>query len=102
MPVDFIPDAHLSSRVRGMPANEIVTIADLARHDDTVIRLWIGEGDLATPDFIKQAAWRAFAAGETRYSYSQGLPALREALAAYHRRHWGIEIDPMRFPRTGA
>jgi aspartate/methionine/tyrosine aminotransferase len=83
-----------------MPANEIVTVADLARYDESVIRLWIGEGDLATPDFIKQAAWRALAAGETRYSYSQGLPALRTALAAYHHRHWGIEIEPARFCAT--
>ncbi len=49
---DVIPVAlqpFSSSRVREMPDNQIVTVADLARHDDSVVRLWIGEGDLPTP-----------------------------------------------------
>ena len=87
----------LSPNVLDMPSNEIVAIADLARHDESVIRLWIGEGDLDTPDFIKQAAISAIEAGETRYSYSQGLPALRQAMADYYQRHWQVTIDPSRF-----
>lgn len=80
-----------------MPDNRIVAIADLARHDSSVIRLWIGEGDLPTPAFIKRAASHALESDETRYSYSQGLPELRRALADYHHRHWAVDIDPARF-----
>ncbi|WP_027350053.1 pyridoxal phosphate-dependent aminotransferase [Halotalea alkalilenta] len=87
----------LSSRVAEMPENQIARIADLARNDPEVIKLWIGEGDLPTPGFINQAAERALKDGETRYTYSQGLPQLREALARYHQRHWNVAVDPSRF-----
>lgn len=74
----------LSARVAAMPTNQIADIADLAREDPSVIRLWIGEGDLPTPDFIRVAAEQAMQAGQTRYTYAHGLPALRRALADYH------------------
>ncbi len=80
-----------------MPDNQIVAVADLARHDASVVRLWIGEGDLPTPEYIKQAAMDALTDDDTRYSYSQGLPELRQALADYHRRHWQVEVSSDRF-----
>src|SRR3712207_7998302 len=48
--------------------------------------LWAGEGDLATPPFITEAAARALAAGETFYTWQRGIPELRQALARYHTR----------------
>ncbi|MDH4572258.1 pyridoxal phosphate-dependent aminotransferase [Salinicola acroporae] len=98
--LDAIP-ANLShscsSRVQAMPDNQIVAVADLARHDASVVRLWIGEGDLPTPEYIKQAAMDALTDDDTRYSYSQGLPELRQALADYHRRHWQVDVSSDRF-----
>ncbi|WP_353981361.1 pyridoxal phosphate-dependent aminotransferase [Salinicola endophyticus] len=97
---DVIPAAlqpFCSSRVCDMPDNQIVTVADLARHDDSVVRLWIGEGDLPTPAPIRDAAIAALEAGDTRYGYSQGTPGLRQALSDYHRRHWNVEVSPERF-----
>ncbi len=80
-----------------MPDNQIVAVADLARHDASVVKLWIGEGDLPTPDVIKQSAVDALSADDTRYSYSQGTPELRRALADYHRRHWQVDVAAERF-----
>jgi len=80
--------------------NQIVKIADLARDDPKVIKLWIGESDLATPEFITEATIAALHEGYTRYTYSLGLPALRDALARYHQRHWHVEVDPSRFSPT--
>lgn len=97
---DVIPASlrqSCSSRVQEMPDNQIVAVADLARHDASVVRLWIGEGDLPTPVYIKQAAMDALANDDTRYSYSQGLPELRQALAAYHHRHWQVNVSSDRF-----
>lgn len=97
---DVIPSSlrpSCSSRVHTMPDNQIVAVADLARHDASVVRLWIGEGDLPTPEYIKQAAMDALTDDDTRYSYSQGLPELRQALADYHRRHWQVEVSSDRF-----
>jgi len=65
-----------------------------------VVKLWIGEGDLPTPPFVVEAAHRAMLAGETRYTYSRGIPALHQALSDYHRRHWGVEVAPERFAIT--
>lgn len=98
-PADW-PMRGTPQRISGIAVNQICDIADLARDDPSVIKLWIGEGDLPTPDFIREAAFRAVEAGHTRYTYSLGIPALRQALDAYHRRHWGVDLGPDRFTVT--
>ena len=90
----------LSARVRGLAASQIGQVADRGRDDPEVIKLWIGESDLPTPDFVVAAAQEALKAGHTRYTYSLGLPRLREALGEYHRRHWGLDLSPDRFAVT--
>jgi aspartate/methionine/tyrosine aminotransferase len=59
----------------------VVANAALDRAD--VLKFWFGESDAATPEPIVQAASASLAAGETFYAHNLGLPALREALAAY-------------------
>ena len=46
-----------------------------------VVDLSVGEPDFDTPQNIKDAANEALAAGETGYTPSPGIPALREAIA---------------------
>ncbi len=90
----------LPPHIQRLANNQIVKIADLARDDPKVIKLWIGESDLATPDFITEATIAALHEGYTRYTYSLGLPDLRAALARYHQRHWHVDVDPSRFSPT--
>lgn len=90
----------LPSRIQGVGTSQIGLVADRGRDDPEVVKLWIGEGDLPTPPFIVEAAHRAMLAGETRYTYSRGIPALHRALSDYHRRHWGVEVAPERFAIT--
>lgn len=90
----------LPRRVREIGTSQIGLVADLGRDDPAVVKLWIGEGDLPTPPFIVAAAHAAMQAGHTRYTTSLGLPALREALSAYHMRHWGVAVDASRFTIT--
>ena len=94
------PISGSPERISGIELNQICDIADLAREDPDVIKLWIGEGDLPTPDFIREAAVASLAAGQTRYTYSHGVPALREALDRYHKRHWNVDIGMHRFSVT--
>jgi aspartate/methionine/tyrosine aminotransferase len=98
------PDAGLvqtlPERIRAMATSEIGMVADAGRHDPDVVKLWIGEGDLPTPDFVVEAAHRAMLAGETRYTYSRGIPRLHQALSDYHRRHWDVDVAPERFAVT--
>lgn len=90
----------LSPRMQGIGTSQIGLVADRGRDDPEVVKLWIGEGDLPTPPFVVEAAHRAMLAGHTRYATSLGLPRLREALSAYHARHWGVDVPAERFAVT--
>jgi aspartate/methionine/tyrosine aminotransferase len=69
-------------------------LAEEAMKMEGVVKLYFGESNLPTPDFIKQAACRALEEGYTFYSENAGLPGLRRDLAAYYRRLHGVELDP--------
>ena len=97
-PADLVAD--LSPRVLGVGMSQIGLVADRGRDDPDVVKLWIGEGDLPTPPFIVEAAHAAMRAGHTRYTTSLGLPRLREALSAYHARHWQVDVPADRFAVT--
>lgn len=59
-----------------------------------VLRLYFGESNLPTPDYIKRAAVEALAGGYTFYTENAGLPSLRRAIAAQYRRLHQVEPDP--------
>ncbi len=59
-----------------------------------VIHLEIGEPDFPTPPHIVEAGKRALDEGWTHYGPTQGLPELREAIAAETARTHGIPIGP--------
>ena len=59
-----------------------------------VLRLYFGESNLPTPDYIKQAAVRAMDEGYTFYTENAGLPSLRRAIAENYRRLQRVELDP--------
>ncbi len=65
-----------------------------------VIGMWVGESDVPTPPFICEAASKALSAGDTFYAPNRGIPALRQALAEYHQRLYGIEIPDRRIAVT--
>ncbi len=54
-----------------------------------IIRLNLGDPDLATPDEIIEAAYNAMKAGKTKYSSSYGELKLREKLAELN----GVEVE---------
>ena len=60
----------------------------------SIIHLEIGEPDFETPRHIIDAAKQALDEGWTHYGPTQGLPELREAIAAYLTRTRGIAADP--------
>jgi aspartate aminotransferase len=61
-----------------------------------VLRLYFGESNLPTPEYIKRAATRAMADGYTFYTENAGLPSLRQAIAEAYRRLQGVELDAAR------
>ncbi len=84
-----------------LPESGIVRVFNHGRTKPGLIPLWAGEGDLPTPPFIAEAASAALLGGETFYTYQRGLPPLREALAAYHTRHYHRPFAPETFFVTG-
>jgi aspartate aminotransferase len=69
--------------IRALTASRIREVANAGQGRADVIALWFGEPDQATPDFIKEAAAAALAAGHTFYTPNLGIPELRAALAEY-------------------
>lgn len=69
--------------LRRMSLENISTVAGPAIGDPNIIPLWFGEGDLATPAFVGEAMARAIQAGQTFYTFQNGVPELRQTLADY-------------------
>ena len=88
--------AHLASSVERVPHSRIRELAEIAMSMDGVLRLYFGESNLPTPDFIKRAAVDALADGFTFYTENAGLPSLRRAIAANYGELHGVELDPAR------
>lgn len=80
----------ISSELAGLPASGIRAVAAAAWSTPGSIHLEFGEPDFDTAEHIVSAAFRAAAAGATRYAPSAGLPELREAICAKLARDNGI------------
>jgi len=86
--------ATVSSSALAVPHSRIRELAELAMGMDGVYKLYFGESNVPTPDFIKRAAQKAMADGFTFYTENAGLPSLRKALARYYSELHGVELDP--------
>ncbi len=66
----------------------------LAAEGRDIINLGIGQPDFKTPEHIVEAAVQALRDGHHGYTPAAGIPPLREAVAAYLHRCYGVEVDP--------
>ena len=73
--------ADIRPEARATRQSGIVEVLHYGRERPGLIPLWVGEGDLPTPAFIRDVALRSLEAGETFYTAQRGLPVLREAIA---------------------
>jgi aspartate/methionine/tyrosine aminotransferase len=81
--------ALINPRMRAVEESGIVEVFNYGRSRQGLIPLWVGEGDLVTPDFIAEAARASLARGETFYTHQRGVPELRETIARYMTRIYG-------------
>lgn len=70
--------------------------AELEKQGHELIHMGIGEPDFTAAPLVVEAAARAMAEGRTQYTAATGLPALREAIAAYYRQSYGVHVEPNR------
>lgn len=62
-----------------------------------VIDLGVGDPDIPTPDAIQQKLKQAVEdPANHRYSFTEGIQQLREAIAAWYQRRFDVQLDPER------
>jgi aspartate/methionine/tyrosine aminotransferase len=66
----------------------------LAAQGVEIINLGIGQPDFRTPDHIVEAAVKALRDGHHGYTAANGIPPLREAVAADLNKRYGVEVSP--------
>jgi aspartate aminotransferase len=66
----------------------------LAAQGRDIINLGIGQPDFRTPDFIVEAAIKALRDGHHGYTPANGIPPLREAVAADLAKRFKVEVSP--------
>ncbi|OZI42691.1 pyridoxal phosphate-dependent aminotransferase [Bordetella genomosp. 5] len=90
------PVLRRARRIAKIEVSEILRIgaraAQLKREGRDVIVLGAGEPDFDTPDNVKEAAVRAIAAGETKYTLLDGTLALKTAIVNKFKRENGLEF----------
>src|SRR4051812_3335942 len=89
---------HLASgmgRLGTESAFEVLARAKaLEAQGKSIVSLSIGQPDFQTPGHIVEAAIKALKDGHHGYTPANGIPQVREAVAAdLHRRH-GVTVDP--------
>jgi aspartate/methionine/tyrosine aminotransferase len=88
-----------------LPASRIREVANTAIGRADLVKFWFGEGDLPTPEFIRNAAKASIDAGETFYNHNLGIVELREAVAGYvdrlHRPRETIGVDRIAITSAG-
>jgi len=68
---------------------------EVRRAGEDIIDLGMGNPDLGTPDHIVEKLIEAVQKPHNhRYSASMGITKLREAIANWYKRRFGVDIDP--------
>ncbi len=86
--------SYVSQKVSGMPPSGIRKFFDIAATMDDVISLGIGQPDFVTPDAVLNAGIESLRSGRTSYTSNSGIFELREAIAGYLNRLYGITYHP--------
>ena len=86
-------NGFISKRLATLKRSEI---RNMTRECERVggINLGQGLGDLATPPLVRDGAIQAIQDGKSTYSFPEGIPELREAIAAKLLHDNGIHADP--------
>ncbi|TQD25411.1 pyridoxal phosphate-dependent aminotransferase [Methanolobus vulcani] len=87
----------LSEKVANIPPFYVMEVLERAQQLEEegrdIIHLEIGEPDFPTASHICDAAKVAMCAGNTKYTHSQGLIELRQAIAKSYKDKFNVDID---------
>lgn len=65
---------------------------EIERNGEKVIHLEVGEPDLPVPEKVKEEAKRVIDKTELRYTESTGIYPLREAIAEFYEKEYGVKV----------
>jgi aminotransferase len=85
---------RITERVRTLAPSGIRRFFDLVEAMPEAISLGIGEPDFTTPWRVSEAGIFSLERGHTHYTPNRGIGALRNAIAQYLQRRFGMEYDP--------
>jgi aspartate aminotransferase len=93
-----LPKGFLSESLGRIQPSQTIAVTmkakELKAAGRDIIGLGAGEPDFDTPDNIKEAAIAAIRRGETKYTPVEGIPELRQAVAAKFKRENGLDYTP--------
>lgn len=85
---------HISNLASNYPSSAIREMFRTAAGYPGAINLCNGEPNFETPDFIKEAAWKALKDGLTKYATEPGWLPMREAIADKYTAQFKIPHTP--------
>ena len=85
----------LSETVQEIKPSGIRKFFDLLNDKKDVIGLTVGQPDFVTPWHIRVAAIESLEKGKTYYTSNSGTLELRQGIAAYNKRRFGLDYDPV-------
>ncbi len=83
----------LASSALRVPPSRIRELAEIAMKMEDVLKLYFGESNTPTPQYIKKAAVEALEEGYTFYTENAGLTGLRKDLASYYKKIQRVILD---------
>lgn len=86
--------SYLSKTVEELKPSGIRRFFDLAAGMEGVISLGVGEPDFITPWSVREAAILSLEQGYTSYTANAGLMELREEIAGYMEKSFGVSYSP--------
>ena len=86
----------ISAAARDMRPSGIRKFFDIAAELEGCISLGVGEPDFKTPWRIRDAGIRSLEKGKTTYTANAGLKELRQEIAAYMQRRFGLCYEPLK------
>jgi len=92
-------DFEISRRLQNLPPYLFLEIDKMKRkarqEGRDIIDLGIGDPDQPTPKHIIEALYKASQdAANHRYALDQGMPVLRQAIAGWYKRRFGVGLNP--------
>ncbi len=84
----------IPSKITEIKPSGIRKFFDLLNEMQDVVGLTVGQPDFVTPWHIRDAGIRSLQEGLTYYTSNNGIMEMREEIAKYQKRRFGLEYNP--------